>query len=278
MSDTAGRVGPHRESHEPRLMATKFLASDQTPVEGFLKWNGTANIGERWNMLGNDKWGDCGPAATNHYDMAKAQQPQLAGQLGRPKFTGVLGTYFAYGMAMGEVGQPPNNPNQPDQGVDNASWLGWLYKEGLIYGYGEVPLKYLDWFAQTARGAICGLVIDGNTAEADFSWSPKTPWSAMPNAADGHDVLLIITNRDGSGGLVTWGAVQPFAPEFRVQITDAWIIYDKDDPLVDHAALQGALADVHGVVVSTPVETQADGFWAKVDHYVEKEFAKLSAA
>ena len=266
------RVGPHRESHEPRLLATNFLAPGIAPVEGFLQWNGTQGIGENWNMLHNDVYGDCGPAATNHNDMAKAHDPHLAGQLGRPKFAGVLGCYFAYGIAMGEPGP------EPDQGVDNKTWLGWLYEQGIIYGYGEVPLNCLDWFAQVARGAICGLIIDGNQAIQDFQTSPRTPWSTMPGAQDGHDTLLIITDTDGSGGLVTWGAVQPFTPEFRAQITDAWIIYDANDPSVDHVALQSALADVHGVVVQTPVETQSSGFWAHLEHLVEEEFAHLSVA
>ena len=208
----AGLVGPHRESHEPRLDATKFLTV--SPVGGFLAWNGTQGVGERWGMDGNDKWGDCGAAATDHYNIAKTQNPHVVGTLGRPKYDGTLGTYFAYGLSMGEVGQPPEPPDEPDEGVDNKTWLGFLYTQGIIYGYGEVPLEYLDWFAQTAKGCILGLIIDGNQAISDFQTSPRTPWGAMPNASDGHDTLLIITNTDGSGSLVTWGAVQPFTPEF----------------------------------------------------------------
>lgn len=260
MSDElAGKVGPHRESHEPRLDATKFSLG---AVSGFLTWNGTQGIGEHWNMLHNDVYGDCGPAATNHGDMAKANDPKLAGELGKPTFDGVLGTYWAYGRAQGESGQ------HPDQGVDNASWLGFLYKHGIIYGYGEVPLDSLDWFAQQAKGAIVGLVIDGNQAISDFNQSPKVPWAAMPNASDGHDTLLIITNGDGSGSLVTWGGVQPFTPEFRAQITDAWIIYDKDDPNVDHAALLAALADVHGTVESPT--TESEGIVSDIENEVHK--------
>lgn len=266
----AGKVGPHKESHEPRLLATNFVA--ETPVGGFHLWDGTQHIGQHWQMLHNDQFGDCGPAATSHNNMAKAQNPHIGHDLGRPKFNGVLGCYFAYGIAMGEPGP------QPDQGIDNKTWLGWLYEQGIIYGYGEVPLFYLDWFAQVARGAIVGLIIDGNTAINDFNSQPKVPWSQMPNAQDGHDVLLIKTGGDGSGGFVTWGGVQPFDQSFRGQITDAWIIYDKDDPKVDHAALQAALQDVHGVVTSTPTETPAGGFFAHLERLVEEEFAHLSVA
>jgi len=42
-----------------------------------------------------------------------------------PKFAGTMGTYFAYGVAQGEVGTPPAPPDEPDNGVDNATLLGW---------------------------------------------------------------------------------------------------------------------------------------------------------
>lgn len=257
-----GKVGPHRESHEPCLLVSKFLVDGVTPLDGFLEWNGTGAIGERWGMLGNSAFGDCGPAATSHNNMAKADK-QIGNTLGKPKYDGVLGTYFAYGRAMGEPGP------RPDNGVDNKTWLGWLYTQGIIYGYGEVPLDALDWFAQQAHGAIVGLLIDGKQAIADFQQQPKVSWGAMPNAQDGHDTLLIQTNTDGSGGLVTWGAVQPFTQDFRQQITDAWIIYDRNDPTVDHSALQAALADVHGVDTPEPVESPSEGVWERIKDDVE---------
>ena len=272
----AGLVGPHRESHEPRLLATRLVAEGVTPVSGFLQWNGTGGVGEKFGMDGNDKWGDCGAAATDHYNIAKTQNPHVVGTLGRPKYDGTLGTYFAYGLSMGEVGQPPEPPDEPDEGVDNKTWLGFLYTQGIIYGYGEVPLEYLDWFAQTAKGCILGLIIDGNQAISDFQTSPRTPWGAMPNASDGHDTLLIITNTDGSGSLVTWGAVQPFTPDFRSQITDAWIIYDADDPSVDHSALQAALADVHGPDIPQAVESPHSGFWKRVKEDIEHDLKEIA--
>jgi hypothetical protein len=269
MSGLQVRVGPHRESHEPRLDASKFLL-DAAPESGFIAWNGTEKIGTKWQMLGNDVYGDCGPCATAHNNMAKADK-QIGNTLGRPKYDGVLGTYFAYGTAMGEPGP------RPDNGVDNASWLGFLYKEGIIYGYGEVPLDSLDWFASQAHGAICGLVLDGPTAIRDFDQSPKVPWGAM-GGQDGHDVLLIATDGQGNGTFVTWGNLQPFTQDFRAQITDAWIIYDARDPKVDHAALQAALADVHGTETPEPVESAPEGVWHKIEDDLEKVEAEIKEA
>jgi hypothetical protein len=267
MSDeiVAGRVGPHKESHEPRLKARDFLVG-VTPVQGFLEWDGTKGIGERWGMLGNDVFGDCGPAATSHNNMAKAGNPSIGGDLGRPKFNGVEGTYFAYGIAQGEPGP------EPDEGVDNATWLGFLYKEGIIYGYGEVDDEEFDWFAQLFDGAIVGQGLDGQIASNDFNASPRIPWDTM-DQPDGHDTLTIITHADGSGALVTWGAVQPYTAAYRrTNWQDRWVIFDADDPNIDHAKLQAALADVHGTVTPTASTPAKESFLEEVLDKVRAEF------
>ena len=271
---TAGKVGPHRESHEPRLKARDFLVAGVVPVKGFLEWNGCKGIGERWGMLGNDMFGDCGPAATSHNNMAKAGDPSIGGNLGRPKFNGVEGTYFAYGIAQGEPGP------QPDQGVDNATWLGFLYKEGIIYGYGEVDDDEFDWFAQLFDGGIVGQGLDGQTAQNDFEDIPRTPWDTM-DMPDGHDTLGIITHADGSGACVTWGSVQPYTAAYRqTNWQDRWVIYDADDPNIDHAKLQAALQAIHGTVIAPPVaETTAkDSFLEEILDKVRAEFKGLEAS
>jgi hypothetical protein len=270
---TAGKVGPHRESHEPRLKAHDFLIDGVVPVKGFLEWNGTAGIGERWGMLGNDVFGDCGPAATSHNNMAKAGNPAIGGDLGRPKFNGVEGTYFAYGIAQGEPGP------QPDQGVDNATWLAFLYKEGIIYGYGEVDDDEFDWFAQLFDGGIVGQGLDGTIASNDFNASPRIPWDTM-DMSDGHDTLTIITHTDGSGALVTWGAVQPYTAAYRqTNWQDRWVIFDTDDPNVDHAKLQAALQAIHGTVTpitASPVVTES--FLEEILDKVRSEFKGIEAS
>jgi hypothetical protein len=246
----AGRVGPHRESHESRLMAHDFLADGVTPVTGFLEWNGAAGVGEHWGMDANDLWGDCGAAATDHNNIAKTGNPQTVGTLGRPQFDGTLGTYWAYGLSMGWVGVPPHLPMQPDQGIDNATWLGFLYKMGIIYGYGEVEDDEFDWFAQLFDGGIVGQGLNGGIASNDFNARPRIPWDTM-DQPDGHDTLTIITHADGSGACVTWGAVQPYTAAYRrTNWFDRWVIFDADDPNVDHAKLQAALIAVHGVAPS----------------------------
>jgi hypothetical protein len=261
----AGRVGPHRESHEPRLLAHTLLAPGVTPVSGFLDWNGAGGIGEQWGMDGNDIWGDCGAAMTDHAEMAEASNPHLVGQLGRPHFDGTLGTYWAYGIAMGEVGQPPDPPNKPDFGVDNASWFGFLYKLGIIKGYGEVEDEVADWFAQTFKGLCVGQGLDGTIASNDFNASPRIPWDTM-DQPDGHDTLTIITHSDGSGACVTWASVQPYTAAYRqTNWQDRWVIFTADDPNVNWPLLQEALTEIHGEVTEESIQAERESLWKKIE-------------
>ena len=270
MSDVTrhhGKVGPHKESHEPRLLATNFLKSgvflNEEPVvitTGLCVSDATHGI-TQWGMDNNDTVGCCGFAADDHSNIAKTGNAALAGTFGSPKFATLLDAYYAYGIAQGEP------PPTPDQGVDNASMFAWLYEQDLIYGYGEVPLDSLDYFVNLANGVIAGVVIDGDQASQDFDQG--IAWGAFPGAQDGHDVLIAKTDGQGAGTLVTWGGLQVFTPEFRGQIQDAWVIFDADDPTIDHAALISALNEVHGTVVPTSTQT-SKGVWDQAVSEIER--------
>ena len=240
----AGKRGA-RESHEPRLMLSMFR--DPAPT-GFQEWDGSHDIVD-WGLDGNDRYSDCGAAATDHGNMAKADDPALLGTLGQPTFAGTLPTYFAYGVAMGEPG------TEPDEGVDNASWLGFLYKFGIIDGYGEVPLNELDAYALDFDGLLVACLLSD---DAEQNFEAGLPWDnpPAPDPNDGHDILLIQTHVDGSIGVVTWGAIQACTPSWVSQnITDAWAILDEDDAKrtgVHWAALQAELQAIHGTV--SPLE------------------------
>ena len=243
----AGRRGA-RESHEPRLLATLFKVPG--PSNAYVEWDGTHGIRD-FGLDGNDAWGDCGAAAVDHGNMAKAGNAALLNTLGQPKYAGTLPTYWAYGLSQGETGTAPNPPDEPDEGVDNASWLAFLYANGIIDGYGEVPVDQMDNYAPEATGLLVGQNLPAS-AESDFEAHPPIPWGSpgeVPDGNEGHDTWYAAGHVDGSGELITWGGLQPFTVEYRQRfITDAWIIFDKDDPSVDWTALQAALDAVHGVV------------------------------
>jgi hypothetical protein len=240
----AGRVGPHKESHEERLLATNFLLPGVTPVSGFMKFSVADSIGSRWGMAFNADLGCCGFSMWQHYNAAIAIENGEPWEKVRettwlPHFPNLPSAYYAYGIAQGEPGP------HPDEGVSNAAMLAWAYKLGLIDGYLEVPLAYADWYAKTFHGMGLGQVLDGPTAISDFN--AHRPWDAM-GKSDGHDTLYTEGDGEGGGVEITWGNKQLFTPAYRANNwTDGWVIVDKENPNVDQVKLDAILTEMHGV-------------------------------
>ncbi len=253
----AGVVGSYlHESHEPRLLLTTLAAAGApSPVSGFQPFDVAGSIAS-WGMDNNgpdpsnppqapNGLGCCGFAAVDHANVAKLGDATQAGTSMFPKFQTLYDAYWAYGRAMGEPGQ------YPDLGVSNSAMLGWLYSQGLIDGYAEVPKEFAWWAAQQFSGVICGSILTAQ-AQDDFNQEPRIPWGSPGETTDpqlGHDWLLVKGTPDGGGQLVTWGALQPFTPEFwQANVTDCWVIFDKDDPFPNWATLEAVLTELHGQV------------------------------
>ena len=233
---TPGLVGPFvRESHEPSLLAHQFVTLNPSPT--YVEWDGSRGITD-WGMDDNDRLGCCGWAAPDHGNIAKTGDLSLLGTFGAPKWSPGINSYFAYGISQGEPGP------QPDQGVANNTWLQFLWQNGVIDGYVEVPVEDMDQYAPIGSGLLVGVQLD---SQAQDQFRNHQPWDGPPNPEMGHDVWYIKGHLDGSGAVVTWGAIQAFTLNFRQNnITDCWLITDKDDPQVDHAALQSALQALGG--------------------------------
>jgi hypothetical protein len=260
----AGRRGA-RESHEPQL-DVRLFPEGLLAAAAWTDWDGTNGI-TNWGMDGNGPdtpgpgpqnppdfaqgMGDCGYAAPDHGNAAKANNVSLVGTLGAPVFRVPFGAYWAYGVSQGETGTPPAPADEPDQGVDNQSWLAFLYKAGVIKGYAEVPVGLIGQYAAVGHGLLIGQNLP-DSAESDFEASPPIPWGSpgeTPDNQEGHDTWLISTTAAGTGELITWGGLQPFTAEYPgTFITDAWMVWTADDPATISAELQAALTALHGVV------------------------------
>jgi hypothetical protein len=106
----------------------------------------------------------------------------------------------------------------------------------------------MDWFAMTFSGALMNVAIDGEIASRDFG-PPRRTWAKMARK-DGHGTAYVKSQGEGAGTLVTWGGLAAFSPSFRnYNVTDRWVIFDQNDPSIDDAALEAALASVHGTDV-----------------------------
>jgi hypothetical protein len=273
----AGKVGPHRESHESRLHALDFLAAGVTPISGFIKFDLTAGQ-TAFGMACNGQLGCCGFSAWQHLNAllallaGDANWMQISLLTWCPNFETLPPAYYAYGIAQGEPGP------HPDDGVDNASMLAWAYKLGLIDGYFEVPMEYADWFTATFNGSLIGQVLDGPTAIANFNATPRVPWDTMPKT-DGHDTAGAAGDGEGGGLEITWGGLQPYTPGYRANNwTDVWVIVDKDDTNINYEALKAVLTEMHGIV--NPVQgadATADpaGFIERIGANIERDLKSL---
>lgn len=239
----AGLRGLRQESHAPELMLARFKdVAAAPPPEGDVTQGRTD-----WGIDHNDTFGCCGPAATDHFVMAKigpsAQPDQLGGR-------GVLPLYFAYGKSIGEPG------DQPDQGVENATWLKFLFDQGIIEGYAELNKNDPVEIHQAMLDFKGCLVAVSLTDDAEQLFEQHQPWTTaqgeQPDPNMGHDILLV---RYGPEGMtfVTWGGLQMSTiPWDHVCILEVWVIMTKEDAAragVNFTALQNEIRNWGGTQV-----------------------------
>lgn len=241
-----GKRGKRPVVHQPALRLHNFAAAPSpAPPTGDV----TSKITD-WLMLSNEKYGCCGPAATMHYRMAKAGR--VIAECTDDYTTGL---YFAYGIAQGEPGP------QPDMGVDNSSWLKWMFDQGHIEGYAEIDAHNPD-AVHRAMLNFSGVLIGVNlTPDAEEDFSMHLPWDIsaadQPDPNDGHDILLVAYDQTGDT-FVTWGGLQKATVRWdETAIDEAWVIVTAEDAArngVDLLALQAQIRQLGGTEnQATPV-------------------------
>lgn len=240
MTRIAGLRGKLPARHVPELELSRFRTLSPPPPSADVSNGVTA-----WGMLGNDTYGDCGVAAFEHYRMAKAGA--LNGGFVIPSDAETESLYFTYGLAQGEPGP------QPDQGVQNATFLKWLFDEGHISGYAQVDHTNADE-VHAAMIDFNGVLVGVNlTDDAQQLFGQGLPWTiAQGETADpnmGHDILLVKYDQSGDT-FVTWGAEQASTIGWDGACVDeAWVIISTEDAArsgIDLAALQAEIKALGG--------------------------------
>ena len=218
----AGLRGLLRESHRPDLLSTLFAGAPSDPPPNGDVTNGITNCG----MDDNDKWGCCGLAMCDHYNVAKSGDVSLIGKFGSPKFASLLDAYWAYGIAQGEPGP------EPDQGVDNATLFQWAFDQGLIDAFMEIDKAHLRMSMLNYKGVCIGVRLD-SAAESDFEAVPPIDWGAPGEVLDpnaGHDILVVKYDDTGRIMVWTWGGDQWCDADFvENNVSDCWVFVDEDD-------------------------------------------------
>lgn len=187
-----------------------------------------------WGMLGNDTYGDCGPAAYGHETM-------LAG--GKPTTAEIEQLYLTY-----TGGQ--------DVGVNLADFLLYLFQQGLIEGFAPVA-SGTEFAVMDALDR--GIYIGVNLTDADMDrFNNGQPWVAgTPVPDEGHCILIVkAASADGDVTVVTWGANQLAEHGWYQGCTEErWVFLDKED-LSDagYAAMHADLAALPKVTIGPAPE------------------------
>ena len=256
----AGKRGRKQSSHASDLQLKNFRGSLPSPPPASL--DNTKGF-KNWLMLGNDQYGDCGPAATEHIRMVKAllsvanETATFASSFVLPNDTNTETLYFDYGVSQGEPG-----PN-PDQGVDNKSWLTYLFNlteaAKVIKGDDVVEWAFAELDASNPteiRAAVmnysCVLIgcALSDTAETEFEngqlWTISASEPADPQ--NGHDVVMAGWDANGEI-LLTWGAPQRATVawetgEESAGDLEAWVLITKEDAERNGVDLAGLQAQI----------------------------------
>lgn len=176
-----------------------------------------------WGMLGNDTYGDCGPAAFAHETMLAGAHPTTAE---------IEKLYFRY-------------TNNQDVGVNLADFLAWLRKEGLIEAFAPVEPSTVDSMMATFdRGVLLGVSL---TDDANDLFNQSKPWTTAggekPDPQEGHAIILVKRSApNGNATVVTWGADQgTTGPWLKACMDEAWIFLDPEDQAVLGASAWASL-------------------------------------
>jgi predicted secreted protein len=230
----SGKRGKRPAVHVPALRLRNFAPpSSPPPPTGDV----TSKI-TNWLMLANNKYGCCGPAATMHYRMAKAGRviPECTDSY-------TTGLYFAYGTAMGEPGP------YPDQGVDNATWLKWMFDQGHIEAFAEIDAHDVAVVHQAMLN-FSGVLIGVNlTPDAEQDFEMQVPWDVsatdQPDPNAGHDILLVAYDQN-SDTFVTWGGLQKATVNWdQAAIDEAWVIITTEDATRNGVDMLSLQAQIH---------------------------------
>ena len=188
-----------------------------------------------WGYLGNDVWGDCVPAATEHLRMAKAVA--ATSTVLRPLYhvgfrpPGAPYTRLLYAQFLATLGEKPG----PNQGVYPSQWLNWLMAHQphpLLIGWAPWPLQGgADAAAREAASQFTGALIEYElTPRAYAMSSSQEPWGIagttaydQPSVRLFHEVALVRATPKVSV-VVTWGQNKDVTPAFADLCTQSIIV------------------------------------------------------
>jgi hypothetical protein len=195
-----------------------------------------------WQMLGNDKYGDCVFAGAAHETM-------LWSRMGEATDCGfndssVLADYSAV------TGFNPDDPNT-DQGTDMQIAASYRRKTGVADTSGQrhrvlayLAIKPGDTLALAQAAYLFGAVGVGIKfpRKAMDQFNAGKPWAVVAgkNPIDGgHYIPCVGRNAKGNFLVVTWGKLQEMTPGFYKKYCDEAVAYISDEVLTASKTPEG---------------------------------------
>jgi hypothetical protein len=222
------RLGRKRYVRDRRTLRFARYVTPQLPVAPD-SFDVTENIGA-WNMLANDRLGDCTAAGAAHLEMVWSR---IAGSSIDPSESDVIDFYR-------RVTNPPYDPatGANDDGAVELfvcqEWRANGIAGRRIHAYVYVEPKQLDQLHQASwlfAGSYLGVALP-ITAQSQDVWDDtgeQTP-NAEPGSWGGHCVVVV--GRDKAAGrwtIVTWGQLKQVTDAFMLRYCEeAWVMVPED--------------------------------------------------
>jgi hypothetical protein len=209
------RLGRRPPSNAPALHLAALLREIPEHPNAVFRTSGF----DRWDILGNDRYGDCGPVSVAN--ARRLTSFTLTGEERYPKLWEVLDLY-----------QRSGNPKFPaeDNGVIMQDMLSEVHKNGIAgdkaVAYARVDVNSIDEIR--AAIAIFGCLLLGvnlevaqqdqrtwDVVEGDSPWGSHAVMAAdYTSAASGADI-----------GFITWGQPMGMTDRFwSRQVEEAWVV------------------------------------------------------
>lgn len=218
------RLGKLPHVPDTRDIKFKAIAPDEalpTPPKRF----GYGTIFKDWQMLGNDRYGDCVWAGIAHEVMGFNK---LAGHPVVFTDQAVLSDYSAV------TGFDPNDPNT-DQGTDVRSAVQYWQKTGVVDGQGRrhkigayawlTPGDYDELMKACFLFEFVGIGFSVQQAQMD-QFNQGKPWDYVPGSPNIGGHYVVPTGRASltDNGLLTWGRRQSFTRKFYEELSDEAVV------------------------------------------------------
>jgi hypothetical protein len=177
----------------PNLLDARYGVAAQLPlIADATDYTQRLPVG-LWGMLGNDQYGCCFWAAVANILMT--QQANAGTPVHVYTTEDVLGWYAA------ATGFDPNDQST-DQGTDPIAGCQWLQQQGMIVGFGQVPIVGNDAHLAAGIELFGGLILG---VQVPAGWMRSTTWGPNAGAIQGaHAIVGAGYDEDGNITAETW--------------------------------------------------------------------------